>query len=182
MAETVRVTWDDAQFQAAFVRLRELGARTGPLMADVAEGLLQSTQERFVAGVAPDGTPWAELRPSTKRMKRGPGILRETGQLAGTLSHSWGDEFAELVASAYYAKWHQTGTNPYVIRPTKGKALAIPGIAEGPATQEGAGPTLLRRSVQHPGLPPRPFMGVARDDVQMIQDAVEEAFRRALGG
>ncbi|WKE64343.1 phage virion morphogenesis protein [Gallaecimonas kandeliae] len=52
-------------------------------MAAIGEYLLGSTQDRFDAGVAPDGTPWAPLRPSTlaRKTKNLDKVLIENGYL-----------------------------------------------------------------------------------------------------
>lgn len=161
-------------------QLAALGANPAPVMAGIAEGLLHSTQDRFDTKVGPDGIPWVPLAPSTKRMKRGPGLLVETGQMSGTIFPAWGSTFAEISAQSFYSKWHQAGTKPYKIRPKGKKALAIPGIAEGPADKSGKGPVLLRREVNHPGLPARPYIGVSDADRMMILDSVLDALDAAL--
>jgi len=51
-----------------------------------------------------------------------------------------------------YMGYHQTGTDPYTIRPKTKKALLIPGIG-------------LRKKANHPGLPARPFFVVLPEDI-----------------
>ena len=175
MTDSVRITWDDAAFQAATRRLLDLGANLSPLMADIAEGLLHSTQDRFSTKVGPDGTPWAPLKPSTL-MQRGPagGILVHTGNLSRDgISHSWGSDYAEVAATPPYARWQQEGTDPYVILPKDKKALGF--VTAG-------GVKIARKKVNHPGLPARPFIGVSTDDAQMIQDKAAKALERATEG
>lgn len=62
-----------------------------------------------------------------------------------------------------YAQYHQFGTQPYVIRPKRGRYLFWKGAAH---------PV---RKVNHPGLPARPFMPFSRSGRMM-----PEAQRRVL--
>ena len=66
-----RITFDAAFDDAtASARLAELVARmddVGGFLKPVAEHLLNSTRARFADEKAPDGTPWARLRPATIR-------------------------------------------------------------------------------------------------------------------
>lgn len=150
MTRALSIALDDDAVQAAFERLTRLGQDASPMMADIAEHLLESTQRRFAASVGPDGIPWAPL-------KRDPGRrpLLDTGTLRDQIWPAHGSDFAQITATATYARWHQEGTGPYVILPRKGKALAFPGAGGG---------TLARRKVNHPGLPARPFMGLSDQD------------------
>lgn len=68
--------------------LQQLAERMGNLrtpLLDILEYLHQSTDERFRQQVAPDGSPWAPLAPSTLAKKKGNRILRESGDLQDTL-------------------------------------------------------------------------------------------------
>lgn len=175
MSDYVRIEWHDEPFQAAAKRLMDLGANLAPMMADIAEGLLHSTQDRFRTKVDPDGNAWVPLKPSTL-MKRGTGagILVDTGNLSGDgLHHSWGNDFAEVAATPPYAKWQQEGTDPYVILPKKGQALGF--ISAG-------GVKIARKKVNHSGLPARKFIGVSPEDNEMIQDKAAKALKRAADG
>lgn len=64
--------------------------------------------------------------------------------------------FVEIIASARQVRWHQEGTEPYTIIAKPGSALSWPG-AKHPIGK-----------VNHPGLPPRPFMGISADDAKVI--------------
>lgn len=48
----------------------------------------QSTDDRFTRQVAPYGSPWAPLAPSTLARKKGNKILRQYGHLQDTIRHS----------------------------------------------------------------------------------------------
>lgn len=55
----IEVDIDDRQVLEALERLQRSGADMKPAMQDIGEYLVVSTRERFEAGEAPDGTPWA---------------------------------------------------------------------------------------------------------------------------
>lgn len=140
---------DDA-VQAAFRRLIARGNDLTPLMAEVAEHLVESTQKRFATSTGPDGVPWPALRDGSGRKP-----LVASGAMRDQIFPSHGSTWAQITATARQARWHQEGTDPYVILP-KGRALHWPG-AKHPVGK-----------VNHPGLPARPFMGVSAEDVQAV--------------
>ncbi|HSX60258.1 MAG TPA: phage virion morphogenesis protein [Tahibacter sp.] len=167
-----RIEWDDTQFQASGARLQQTFERASPLMADLAEGLLHSTQDRFVTSTAPDGRPWAPLAPSTRLSKRGPKILVEDGYLSGLLRPSWTDNTAGVeTAPLPYAQVQQDGgRKTYEIKPRAKTALSWPG---------GRHPTA---KVIPPPLPARPYMGLSKSDQAFIVERVHWWLGRAFGG
>jgi phage virion morphogenesis protein len=93
--------------QAAFTRMIERSQRLRPLMADISEGLLHSTQDRFDAGIGPDGVAWAPSDMSRKKTQK---TLVERGYLSGLLRPDFGDDFAGVsTAPLPYAPIHQWG-------------------------------------------------------------------------
>ena len=150
MTDTFTIKAEDEQLQRWFGELIKRGSNLSGLMADIGEALLESTQNRFVASTGPDGIAWAPV-------KRGGKPLLLTGRMRDDISPTSGPDWVELRAHAKQAPWHQFGTKPYTIKPKHKKALAWPG---------GPGP---RKQVNHPGLVPRPFMGISREDDQSIE-------------
>ncbi len=86
---------------------------------------------------------------------------------------SHGPDFAEISATTKYARWHQEGTGPYVILPVKGKALSFTGAG---------GDKVVRRKVNHPGLPPRPFIGLSASDRKGLLDIASSYLEQAAEG
>lgn len=154
---TIRILAEDAEVQAWFERLIDLGQDLRPVLADFGELLVESTQRRFAEGRAPDGTPWAPLK-----YRQGRPLL-DTGTMRDQIASEVGPDYVEIVATAKQARWHQFGTDPYVIVPRTRQALAWPG---------GPGP---RKRVHHPGLPARPFLGLSDEDRAQM-DAVVRAY------
>lgn len=103
------VTLDQNQVGKVLKDLSErLDDLTTPLN-DIAEYLHQSTDDRFIKQVAPDGSPWAPLAPSTLARKKGGRILREKGTLQDTLRHSVSNNELKFGTDRPYGAIHQFG-------------------------------------------------------------------------
>lgn len=88
--------------------IERLGDLTTPLN-DIAEYLHQSTDDRFTKQVAPDGSPWAPLAPSTLARKKGGRILRNKGTLQDTLRHLVSNNELAFGTDRPYGAIHQYG-------------------------------------------------------------------------
>ncbi len=88
--------------------IERLGDLTTPLN-DIAEYLHQSTDDRFRQQVAPDGSPWAPLAPSTLARKKGSRILRAKGTLQDTLRHNVSSNELSFGTDRIYGAIHQFG-------------------------------------------------------------------------
>lgn len=88
--------------------IERLGDLTTPLN-DIAEYLHQSTDDRFRQQVAPDGSPWAPLAPSTLARKKGGRILRGKGTLQDTLRHNVSRNELSFGTDRPYGAIHQFG-------------------------------------------------------------------------
>lgn len=146
----IKIELEDRNARSAFEQLEAKARDPTLLMREIAEHLLESTQQRFRTGQAPDGTKWNPV-------KRGGTPLYLTGELQSQLYPFHGRDHAGVASPTAYASHHQYGTSPYQIRPKNKKALAWPG---------GAHPV---RGVNHPGLVARPFMGLSDEDRTAIE-------------
>jgi phage virion morphogenesis protein len=105
----LNVELDDSRTGAA---LAELMSRLGDLqtpLLDIAEYLHQSTDNRFSRQVAPDGSPWAPLAPSTLARKKSNKILRQDGHLQDTIRHSVSGNELDFGTDRPYGAIHQFG-------------------------------------------------------------------------
>lgn len=161
MTEPVKTVFDDAAARAMFQRLAGVRDMT-PLMRDIGETLTESTQQRFQTSTAPDGTPWKALADGSGRKP-----LLKTGNMRDRITPRAAATFVEIIASARQARWHQEGTDPYVIRAKPGHSLAWPGMQLREDSKGHAQPAWVTK-VNHPGLPARPFMGISADDSKAI--------------
>jgi phage virion morphogenesis protein len=157
MAEiTVKV--DDESVQKALAELAGKMADRSPVMKVIGEYMVRSTEDRFKRqGPAPDGSPWAPLKPSTLKRKKHSKTLTESGALRGDIHYQLlGANGVSIGTTGRvpYGAIHQLGgrTAPRVILPNRKKALRTPyGIF---------------KKVNHPGsvIPARPFLGVSDTD------------------
>lgn len=105
----LEVTLNESQVSKAIEELSQhLGNLSTPLN-DIAEYLHQSTDNRFRQQVAPDGSPWAPLAPSTLAQKKGTRILREKGTLQDTLRHRVSNNELAFGTDRPYGAIHQFG-------------------------------------------------------------------------
>lgn len=155
----IRVEVTDAPVRTALRQLQERMANMRPLMANIANLMLEAVEDNFEKETDPNtGRKWAELAESTKCQRAETGrngrILQVSGSLAASISPSYGDDFASVGTNKIYAAVHQFGSRPYKIKPRNKKALAFGEI--------------VVKSVNHPGVPARPFLGLnqqAKDDI-----------------
>lgn len=116
---------------AALRRLESAGDNLAPVMADIAEYLLDSTRERFKSESAPDGEPWQELSADWLAMKaengHDLGILKMRGFLFDSLAQEFTETSATVGSNLIYAGAHQFGI--------EGKLPARPFLGISPADE-----------------------------------------------
>lgn len=172
MADGARLELDSERALDALRRALAVTGNPQRLLADIGQGLLNSTHMRFREQVAPDGSPWQPLSPSYRRVKskNANRILWLNGYLGNNIVTQVEGNSVLVGTNNPVAIFHQLGTRPYTISPKNGKALSWPG---------GPGP---RKSVNHPGLPAREFLGASDDDEDMIVNTALRTLNRALDG
>lgn len=163
MAAMIRVDYRDS-----LARLAGANAALGdaaPLSAALGEALVRQMQRCIDDGRGPDGVPWAPI-------KRNGQALRLTGELYNSLHYEVLPGAVEAGSSLGKALFHQEGTAPRTIRPRRKQALFWPGAAHPVA------------SVEHPGLPARPFVPRSEDELDQAEllatvlDYLQEALLR----
>ena len=93
--------------------------------------------------------------------------LRDTGTGARSITSVAGDGWVEAGAGVDHMAYQHGGTDPYTIVPRDAPALAF-------MTMEGLVVTPI---VHHPGLPPRPFVGINKADIDSM---LEMTYRRLM--
>ena len=89
----------------------KLGGDLTPLMRGVGSLLENSSRDRFRTKTAPDGSTWADLKPSTLKAKKGRGSkMVEYGDLMRSITSYANSTSAAVGTDRPYAKYHQTGT------------------------------------------------------------------------
>lgn len=146
----------DIQLQDLGVQqtLAGLDARAGdlsPLMDDIGAHLEQMARDRIEnTNVGPDGQPWPV---SLRAELDGGKTLFESGQLAASLTHLAGRDFAQIGSNLIYAGVHQEGA---IITGKNGGPLVFK-LADGQLVE-----------VQSVEIPARPYLGVSEDDQEEI--------------
>lgn len=144
------IEWVDAGWAGLAAKVAKRIGELQPLYADLGEMLRVRTQDRFKTGQAPDGTPWEPLADGSGRTP-----LTDSGTMAQQIAYQADDHGLELFMTAKQAPWHHFGTAPYTIKPKNKKALAFNGV--------------VRRQVNHPGLPARPILGIGPADAREME-------------
>lgn len=141
------------------------GRSPGQLLRPLIPRLVNNTQDRFDSEQDPEGQPWAALSPAYAAIKKGRGILHESGILQRTIAGDLRGDAIMIGSVQPYAAAHQFGAT---IKPRTQRALRF---------RTGRG-TAFAASVR---IPARPFLGVSREDERDIFEHLEDFFiRRAL--
>ncbi|MBN7849087.1 hypothetical protein A7X89_11125 [Stenotrophomonas maltophilia] len=154
---------DADQAQRWFGELHRRSVDLSGLMAQIGEDLTESTQARFDTGIGPDGVAWQPLADGSGRTP-----LNATHRTRDGIHPLSGVDWVEIRADSKQARWHQEGTDPYVIQAKPGKALFWPGMQTRTGKDGKESPGFVKK-VNHPGLPARPFLGVSEADAEAIE-------------
>ncbi len=137
-----------------------------PLYEDVAEYMVKATRQRFIQGIAPDGTPWAPKKASTLDRYRARGYggqslikpLYLIGRLRGEIQRIVNRDSVVIGSSLIYSGVMQSGA------------------ARGGFGRDGRG-----RPIPWGTIPARPWLGISKDDAEAIIEIADEFAGRQLG-
>jgi len=165
------------------------------MLGGIGEELLRVNRRRHAQGVDPEGNYWKPLSPLTLgsavwknqdesfrkskslsietarkvRSKRG-GVLRNTGRMLASFNYQVSSDTLIMgfdgARDAKLAGWHHGGTDPYTIVPKEKKALSFAGI--------------VRKRVNHPGLPKRELVGFPDSDKLLVENVTVDYLTRVL--
>lgn len=179
----ITFTVDDADLRAMLERQAqpETGAASGSdtLAARIGERLMESTRERFKTQVAPDGTPWAPLKPATiRRKKYNPDkILTLRGYLRGGIHwQALDDDTVQVGSNLKYAAIHQFGGE--IQRPSRQATVRYRSVAGRVLFAGRKHKKVTERQVTIPEhsitMPARPFLGISASDDQEIRQIIQD--------
>lgn len=159
----IKIELNDAGIRQALMQIQSRTTNLRPLMAGIANKMLEAVEDNFASERNPEnGQRWPELAPSTRQQRatagRGGKMLQVSGLLASSIQPNFGDDYAEVGTNKAYAPVHQFGSGPYTIRPRHKQALAFGGI--------------VRKKVNHPGVPARPFLGLSAQHKADLIDTI----------
>lgn len=153
----IRIEFNDRDVNTALSRLQGLLDDLTPVMQEIGDTLVESTDARFDAQTSPEGVPWAKKKQSTldrqTRGKRGadPRPLHYELHLRSQIFATSGPDFAEVGSNRDYAAMMQFG----------GQKEKFPHLWG--------------------DIPARPFLGLSEDDRAAVLEIVGEWFDRAAG-
>ncbi|MCI9121152.1 MAG: phage morphogenesis protein [Oscillibacter sp.] len=155
----------DGDTRAMLRRIRgfsEIDRRS--INAALAEGVRESTLERFRQSKAPDGRRW---RTSIRAAQEGGRTLIQTAQLRSSI-HSRADASGFAVGTnVKHAATHQFGEPGRTIRARRKKALRF----------QVGGKWISKKQVRIT-IPARPFLGLSDEDMQEMKATVEDFIGR----
>jgi phage virion morphogenesis protein len=170
-----------AALDGMLARLRD----TRPLRAAIGEALLRSTKERIGAGGPdPEGEPWEPLSPAYLLVKKGRGILAETGMLHSTLVWQLTPDGVAVGSNRAYAAIHQLGgeirkpasVGTVRLRKSGGRTLFAK------KTHKRATALTVRIGAHTIRIPARPYLGVSAADGALLEESVADWARGLLEG
>lgn len=189
--ERITVDFDDTQVQDVLNRVLRVTDNTEPVMMEIAEYLHGQTREHFDNEQAPDGTPWAKVKPETQEEKNqgyyvggertslpipGKTLHGVTLNLRDMIHPFWSKTEAGVstgMETDAYAAAHQFGT--------EGMTISVP-------SHQRLMTQVFGRQLPFPvwatvgaysfkgGLPARPFLGIGPDDEREILDILEDEY------
>lgn len=165
---TLTATLEDGPARAGLRQVALLG-RSGELLRAIGVGLARNTRERFDDERDPRGEPWQPLSELYAPLKRGPGILRESGMrggLQGSITFDATNDEVAVGSNKVYAAVHQFGAT---IRPKNGPHLIFRNVHG----------LVFAKSVT---IDARPYLGISAEDEDTILDVTETMWLRATGG
>ncbi|MDD9910193.1 MAG: phage virion morphogenesis protein [Ahrensia sp.] len=158
----IEVSIDDAEVRAAFRDMARAGRNTRPIMSAIGQGLVSSTERRFISQTSPDGEAWQALNPDYAAGKRSSRILTESGRLRSSVKFVASNDTTRVGTNAVHAAAHQFGVT---ITPKTGSHLIF----------KMGGRTVAAKSVT---IPERPFLGISSEDEAMIAEIVFSFYSR----
>ena len=165
----INIELDDRNVKVALNRLIRAGQDMSPAMLAVSEHLKDAALESFGHQSALNGTPWAQLKASTRRQRRRGGfgeagpILQRRGDLLRSIVSDHGPTFASAGANLIYATTQHFGAKKGEFG---GVRTSLPGRS-------------FFQPIPWSDIPARPFLGVSDYDERKIGEIVLDHAARA---
>jgi phage virion morphogenesis protein len=175
----------------ALKQIQRRGQQPGPLLKQIGEYLVRSTQDRFDTQKGPDGTPWQPVSPRWWEKKKVKKILTESSRLRDSIVPRYSSNSVEWGTNVKYAGVHQEGKT--INHPERSQVIhfkqKIRGqITRGSRNEEGkmeAGDLFSKKKGSHYAMkvqigahdttmPARPFLGISGDDANEILARVQD--------
>jgi phage virion morphogenesis protein len=142
--------------------LKALAEQDGGLakasLKNIGELVVRQTRARFAQQIGPNGEAWKALNPEYAAAKKGPGILRESGQLAASIIWQLDGDNLRIGTNKVYGAIHQFGGK--IVPRTAGALMFRIG-----------GRLVIAKAVT---IPARPYLGISASDASAIIEVIED--------
>lgn len=155
---SIRVEGEASKLLSRMKALSNLDKKS--LNEALAEGLRESTLERFKQSRAPSGKRW---KTSIRAAESGGKTLIDTAQLRNSIKSAADESGLAVGTNVVHAATHQIGVSNRTIRAKTAKGLRF----------RVNGHFVTKQQVQV-SIPARPFLGVSDDDMDEIKATVED--------
>ncbi|PCH65804.1 MAG: phage virion morphogenesis protein [Rhodobacteraceae bacterium] len=158
------IEFNNDQITPALGRVAAALGDMTPVMQDLAELWLSSTQDRMERGEQPDGTPFAPRSPTTLEQYAAQGFifgapLNLTGEMRQQLATESGSDFLRIGSNAIQSAVMQFG-----------------------ASQGAFGSTAKGGPIPWGDIPARPFLGISDEDETNMMAELAEWLETAASG
>lgn len=162
-----RVEFQNDEIEAALARISAALTDTSPVMNEIGEQLVVTTEDRFLEGVSPEGAAWAPKSETTIANYRRQG---KKVDLRPLWSDGEGGHLAHSFHHAYGQGWVEVGTN-----------AIQSAVMQFGAAKSAFGAMKNGRPIPWGDIPARPFLGISDLDQENIIATVEEWLESIAG-
>lgn len=162
----IEIEFKDDEISGGLSRLQAALTDLTPVMQDLGEYFVDSTKQRFMAGTAPDGSPWTPKSEVTKATYRRRGdkvddrpLFGPSGALSSGIFHRAGSDSVAWGSSRIYA-----------------------GVMHFGAAQGVFGRSSRGGPLPWGDIPARPFLGLSSEDRDVVLDEIAEWLERSVTG
>lgn len=116
----VSITYDDKAIQEKLRKLAKKISDLTPVMNEIGQQLLLSTDQRFEKEVDPDGVPWKPNTPYTRKLKKAKGLIDKVLQASGrgraSINYAATKDRVVVGTNVDYMRKHQLGLEGLPVR------------------------------------------------------------------
>jgi len=180
----INYTIQDQPVRQLLAKLLRAGKNLQPAMKSIGEYLLRATEERFSQEQDPQGRPWTPLAAATRKRKKGPKILTESGRMRGSIVYRAFKDRVVVGTNVVYAAIHQLGGEISQEARTQTLAFGKKGfLSHKAARRRKKGAIKVRFAAMGARkftIPARPFLGVNQEDIGVIKEILIDHLRQAI--
>ncbi len=176
----IEIEFKDDEISGGLSRLQAALTDLTPVMQDLGEYFVDSTKQRFMAGTAPDGSPWAPKSEATKATYRRRGdkvddrpLFGPSGALSSGIFHRAGSDSVAWGSSRIYAGVMQFGA-------AQGQFGAAMGRTR--PSEKRASSQDYFSPIPWGDIPARPFLGLSSEDRDVVLEEIAEWLERSVTG